>query len=179
MFKADTKLHRTDGSNDFDFRYLADFVIEYFDVSKKLTETAFCVTKNRFFLIRFLICVTEQQFGLLPRWGSAWLLYHSLLSLVKHFSQLFSDFFRNFFGIFSAFRKTFLRTAFLRDSFDIISYPISNVKHFSQLFSDFFRKVFRFLRIRQVARPSSRQLVHSITFRFDCQAFFATFFGSL
>ena len=110
---------------------------------------------------------------LLPRWGSASLLYHNLHFLVKRFSQLFSDFFRNFF-----FRlpKDILAEALFRDSFDIISYSDLKVKRFSQLFSDFFGKFFAFDLILIAARLSSRQLAYSIIFRFDCQAFFATFF---
>ena len=102
------------------------------------------------------------------------LLYHNLHFLVKRFSQLFSDFFRNF---FFRFPKGILAGALFRDSFDIISYSDLKVKRFSQLFRIFFGKFFAFDLILFAVRLSSRQLAYSIIFRFDCQAFFATFFG--
>ena len=92
-------------------------------------------------------------------------------------SSVFRNFFRIFFGIFSDLRKTFLRSTFLRDSFDIISYLISNVKRFSQLFSDFFRNFFVPLHPGSAALSLARQLVHYIIADYGCQAFFATFFG--
>ncbi len=49
----------TDGSNlnKFSLSLLTLYLSTI--CSKKLTETAFCVTKNRFFLILFLICVNR------------------------------------------------------------------------------------------------------------------------
>ena len=84
-------------------RYLfADFVFEYyFDCSKKIDRNCFCVTKNRFFLIRFLICVIQATAWLLcPSRGE--LDYHiithiGLSSVFRHFFEIFSDFFKNFF----------------------------------------------------------------------------------
>ena len=97
MFKADAELNRIDGSNEI--RYLADFVLSTL-MLKKLTETAFCVTKNRFFLIRFLICVDRTTARVLSP-SRRELAYYNILLLtasrvLMHFFGIFSDFFLNF-----------------------------------------------------------------------------------
>ena len=110
--------------------------------SKKLTETAFCVTKNRFFLIRFLICITKQQLGLVRS--------HSVsFAIIAQLPLGCQAFFTTFFEIFSEFSEAISESfccLALADSLFILSYPYSKVNCFSQLFFGFFTKILSFFR---------------------------------
>ena len=105
MFKADAELNRIDGSNEI--RYLADFVLSTL-MLKKLTETAFCVTKNRFFPILFLICVYRTTVRAVTLFRGE-LGYYNILSMSV--SSVFHNFFRIFLEFFS---ESFELLAFLR-----------------------------------------------------------------
>lgn len=93
-------------------------------------------------------------------------------------SSVFRNFFRIFFGIFFRFPKDILAFAFLRDSFDIISYSDLFVKHFSRFFSDFFRKVFRFSFEPFLPRASHRGSLRIISYLNEIvKRFSQLFFG--
>lgn len=175
MFKADTKLHRTDGSNDFDFRYLADFVIEYFDVSKKLTETAFCVTKNRFFLIRFLICVYRTTVRGCCLADREKLFDFSTLPI--GLSSIFEHFFRFFWKTFLfSFNRYFSNSPLLETTHALYHKLFSLVNCFQGIFSSFFRFFSKPCRTCFDCPVRFGQLVYPITNGFICQLFFGTFF---
>ncbi len=104
---------------------------------KKLTETAFCVTKNRFFLIRFLICV-DRTTARVPSPSRRELAYYNILLLTA--SSVLMHFFGIFFRFFSELPQAHL-------SFGQLAYSIT-LKRESQLFFAlffiFFEKKFNY-----------------------------------
>ena len=135
MFKADTGL--TVPTALTKIRYLADFVLSTL-MLKKLTEIAFCVTKNRFFLIRFLICVNRTTVRRCPL-SRRELDHYIILSYAA------SSIFDRFFAFFSDF---FLRCSFAAarrdlpsDSLLILSHRMGKVNCFSHFFYIFFGKI--------------------------------------
>ena len=105
--------------------------------SKKLTETVFCVTKNRFFLILFLICVNRTTVRRSTSWRSE-LVYHTILR--KRLSSIFCNFFRIFSEFFYISFDPISCCLALRTA--CLSYHNGNLK--STVFRNFFHKFFDF-----------------------------------
>ncbi len=87
---------------------------EYY-CSKKLTETAFCVTKNRFFPILFLICVKRTTVRRRP-------FKKSSLSIIIQAATSCQAFLHNFLKNFLFFQKSY-KKRLSANSLIILSYP--------------------------------------------------------
>ena len=149
MFKADTRLIVPTALTIFVI--LADFALST-DVSKKLTETAFCVTINRFFLIRFLICIdrTTVRVAVSLVGESLFILAHLLLTCQAFFVIFFDLFLKTFLFSFDRYLNDACRLQQL-------AYHITSCIRLStvfavlfEVFSDFFHPRNFFLRS---ARP--------------------------
>ena len=132
MFKADTGL--TVSTALTIFVILADFVLSTL-MLKKLTETAFCVTKNRFFPILFLICNYRTTVRAVTLFRGE-LGYYNILSI--SLSSVFHNFFRIFleffFGVFRTPRIPSEMLSSRSDSLAILSHLFMKVNCFSRFF---------------------------------------------